>query len=138
MQYFHVGIIVEDIEAAREELSRALGVHWGATHESSYGKATIRVCYSREGPPYVELVEGEPGSTWDTARGSHVDHLGFWSEDLDADMRRLEAEGLPVDIDGTKFGRRFAYHRTQHSGLRVELIDVAIREAILAQAAGEV
>lgn len=133
MEYFHTGIIVEDIELAREELGRALGLHFAPAHQSTYDGKTIEVCYSREGPPYVELIQGAAGSHWDTAPGARMDHLGYWSEDLEADMRTLEENGLAVDIDGIAYGGRFSYHRTVHSGLRVELVDISRKESIEAR-----
>ena len=130
--FFHVGVIVEDLDAAMEEMSRSLGLEFNEPHESTYGDSHIRVCYSLQGPPYLELIQGEPGSMWSTTGGPHADHVGYFVDDLDASMRRLEAEGLPVDIDGTSYRKRFSYHRSTHAGLRVELIDASRREGLLA------
>ena len=123
MKYFHVGIIVEDLESAMGELGRALELSWHEPHERSYDGSTIRVCFSKEGPPYLELIEGQPGSHWSTDSGPHLDHLGYWSSDFQADVERLEAAGMSLDIDGVKMGGRFNYHRSPSAGLRIELID---------------
>lgn len=130
--YFHVGLVVEDLDAAIEELSRTLGLEFNEPHDSTYGDSHIRVCYSLQGPPYVELIQGEPGSLWDTAGGPRADHLGYFVDDFEASKQRLIDSGMPVDIDGMQWGRTFSYHRSSHSGLRVELVDSARREQLIA------
>jgi catechol 2,3-dioxygenase-like lactoylglutathione lyase family enzyme len=130
--FFHVGVIVEDLEAAISELSRTLGLEFNEPHESAYGDSRIRVCYSLQGPPYVELIQGEPGGMWSTSGGPKADHVGYFVDDLEGVRAQLEADGLPVDIDGVAFGGRFTYHRMRTTGMRVELIDAARREPLLA------
>lgn len=129
--FFHVGYVVEDIERAAAELGVALGLHFNEPHESRYGEWTILVCYASDGPPFVELVQGEPGSPWDTSRGSRADHIGYFAPDLARDKRALERAGLPIDIDGTEYGGKFTYHRAPHAGMRLELIDEARRAPLL-------
>jgi catechol 2,3-dioxygenase-like lactoylglutathione lyase family enzyme len=129
--YFHVGIVVPDIDAAIDEMARTLGLDFNEPHDSTYGDAEIRVAYARPGPPFFELVQGMPGTAWDTAAGPRMDHVGYFSADLDADVARLEAAGMPLDIDGREYGARFTYHRSLSSGLRVELIDTARRDALM-------
>jgi Glyoxalase/Bleomycin resistance protein/Dioxygenase superfamily len=130
--FFHVGVVVEDLAAAMEELQRTLGLEFNEPHESTYGDSHIRVCYSLQGPPYVELIEGEPGSMWSTSGGPRADHVGYFVDDLEGARAQLEAAGMPVDIDGMAFGGRFTYHRMRHTGMRIELIDAARREALIA------
>ena len=67
--YFHVGLVVADIEAAMAQLGPALGLTFNEPHTSVYGGETIHVAYARQGPPYYELVEGSPGGRWNTERG---------------------------------------------------------------------
>jgi hypothetical protein len=129
--YFHVGVVVPDLEAAIAEAEQGLGLVFGAPHESRYGPDTIRVTYARQGPPYYELIEGAPGSQWDTSGGPRLDHIGYFAHDLDADAAALEAAGMPVDIDGRTYGGRFTYHRASATGMRVELVDQAWRERVM-------
>lgn len=122
--YFHVGLVVADIEATMAELGPALGLEFNEPHVSVYGGETITVAYARQGPPYYELVQGSPGGRWNS-EGCSMDHVGYFSRDLDADVATLEAAGLPVDIDGREHGSFFTYHRSPVTGMRVELIDGA-------------
>jgi hypothetical protein len=129
--YFHVGLVVPDFEAATRELPLALGLTFNESHESTYGPDTIRVAYARPGPPFLEVVQGTPGGQWNTEGGPRMDHVGYFSHDLEADIAQLEAAGLPLDIDGRVYGNPFVYHRGTHTGMRIELIDGARRESLL-------
>jgi hypothetical protein len=129
--YYHVALVVEDLDAAMAELTRAVGLRWGEPHDSTYGEWRIRVVYSA-GPPFVELVQGEPGGPWDTTEGSHLDHIGYFSDDVLRDRRVLEEAGAAIDLDPTPYGRGdvFAYLRTPVLGARVELVTDASRDRI--------
>jgi hypothetical protein len=127
--YFQVGVLVEDIDAAREELGAALGLEWSEIVVRENGEWRIRVCFAKQGPPYLELIEGPAGSPWEAIGGSRIDHIGYWADDLDASKRRLDAAGLALEVDGSVHGGVFTYHRGRKSGLRVELIDAAGRAA---------
>jgi catechol 2,3-dioxygenase-like lactoylglutathione lyase family enzyme len=135
--FFHVGLVVPDLEATAAELERALGLTFNAAHESAYGDSRIRVAYANQGPPYYELVQGGSGSQWDPSGGPRIDHVGYFSHDLDADVAALEASGMPVDIDGRVHGVPFTYHRAPAAGMRVELIGEAWRERLMRSIRGE-
>jgi Glyoxalase/Bleomycin resistance protein/Dioxygenase superfamily len=128
--FYQVGVLVEDIEAAMTELSSALGCTWGKVTNPTVDGWSIRVVFSVEGPPHIELIEGVPGSPWDTSSGSRIDHIGFWSDDLDASADRAISGGLPLskDADGRVVNLPFVYHDARASGMRVEFIDASTRE----------
>src|SRR5262249_20775767 len=137
--FYHVGFVVDDLELAQREMTAALGLTWGnamtipvPVHHD--GEVTLReftFVYSLTGPPHVELVRaGDP--PWTATEGVH--HLGYWSDDLAADIERLQANGHTlvanaVDETGALFG--FAYLRSAH-GLLIELVDVAVRPMLAA------
>ena len=106
-----------------EGLSLGLGIEWSEPQERQNGPYHLRISFSRRAP-YIELIEGEPGGPWGTADGPHLDHLGFWAEDFEADKQRLPGTtGMP---GGTGRGRAFGWglgaaRRWPHSGFRVEL-----------------
>lgn len=127
--FFQVGIAVQDIEQAMAELGGALGVEWVGPTVRELGPTTLRVAFARTGPPYLELIEGSPGSIWDAPAGSFLHHLGYWSDDLAADAARLEASGIPLEVD---LGHA-RYHRSTSGGIRIELIDAAHRQNFLAR-----
>lgn len=114
------------------ELSTAFGVTWRQPHDSRYGEWDIKVVYSIEGPPFIELVQGGAGGPWDSSKGSHIDHLGVWSEDVAKESERLAEAGIPLDFDPVSVGKpaTFCYHRAVASGVRVEVISERSRQRI--------
>jgi glyoxalase/bleomycin resistance protein/dioxygenase superfamily protein len=131
--FYQVGIIVPDLEPAMEELGATLGLTWGTVVEAPYEPAPIRFVFSVQGPPHVELIEGPDGGPWSSAGGPRIDHIGFWSPDVQAGKRELEQRGLPIDVDGETLGNPiFSYHRAESCGMRVELVSDALRERFYA------
>jgi hypothetical protein len=140
--FYHVGIVVPDIERAQKEVGGALGLTWGTPMTIPVpvdygGEVTLReftFVYSVEGPPLVELVAvGSP--PWTVSEGVH--HVGHWSTDLAVDTQSLQSNGFTlvahgVNEAGALFG--FVYLRSP-SGLLVELVDVAV-QAMLAGGSG--
>lgn len=127
--FFQVGVLVEDLEAAQRELANSLGLEWSETVERRNGEWTLRACFSKQGPPYLELIEGPAGSPWEATHGSRIDHIGYWADDLHSDKQRFAAAGLDLEHDGTATGAMFTYHRGRDSGLRVEFLDASGRAA---------
>jgi hypothetical protein len=131
--YFHVGVVVPDLEQAMHELTRALGVQWMEPQERVNDPYSLRITFSREAP-HIELIEGLPNSPWDTAAGPHLDHLGFWTEGVEDVKRHLAETGVALEIEGpAPFGGGWSYHRGPHSGVRIELCDATARNAFYAR-----
>lgn len=126
--YAHVGIIVEDLDSAMEEMTTALGLRWLPIQERPNDHTTLRLTFSTE-PPYIELIEGSPGTSRDTSHGPHVDHLAYWTSRFDEDKRRLCHAGMTLDVEGTSpFGGSWCYLSSSTTGLRIELCDVSAFE----------
>ncbi len=94
------------------------------------GDWQCRIVFSRS-TPFVELIEGPPGSPWDATAGGRFDHLGWWAASLTDTSRRLVEDGLPLDFDGCPYGRPFAYHRVHSIGARFEIVDTSIQTGFL-------
>lgn len=123
--YAHVGIIVEDLDAAMAELSTALGVQWRPVQERPNDHTTLRLTFSTVSP-YIELIEGSPGTSRDTSKGPRVDHLAYWTTDFEGDRDRMIAAGLRVDTEGiSPFGGAWCYLSSRVTGVRIELCDAA-------------
>jgi catechol 2,3-dioxygenase-like lactoylglutathione lyase family enzyme len=124
-QFFQVAIVVSDLDAAKDDLTRSVGLTWGETRESELGPWQYRLAFSLEGPPHIELIEAPEGSFWnpDPTGAMRIDHLQWWSSDIEADTARLEADGATIDVDGLAFDppHPFRYFRLPN-GLRIELI----------------
>ena len=66
-------------------------------------------------------------------RRVEADYLAYWVDDLDQNRRELEAQGIPVCLDGRAVGNpAFNYHQAPRSGLRLEPVDRSLFEAFQA------
>jgi hypothetical protein len=91
-----------------------------------------RVVWSRQGPLHVELIQSEAGTVYDPARGTHLHHVGFWAEDLTAELRRREADGWTIEVtmhDERGQPTSFAY-MSRPGDIWIEVIDVANRAGL--------
>jgi hypothetical protein len=120
--YFHVCYIVPELEEAMDELTRSTGVEWQAPRDRASGDMRWRLVYSVGPPPFIELVEGEPGTPWHTAEGQ-LHHIGRFTYDLDEGIREFEAVGGTIEVDGREITGRWAYFRIPTSGALIELIE---------------
>ena len=107
-QYFHVGIIVPDLLAARTHLSDLLGTEWGpvmdneiAVRDADGGELTLpnRICYSTS-PPHIELILETPGTPWVCNEHSNLHHIGFFSGTLDRRRDRSRRGRMPARDHG--------------------------------------
>jgi hypothetical protein len=133
--FFHVGVVVPSLEAARAHLRETLDIVWGPIVDIDIAKRDadghnlvlpLRVCYSVEAPR-IELIEELPGSVWECNEYSNLHHIGFWSDSLVADVEALVAGRCPLQLsgrDGDTAPVQSAYHRDP-LGFTVELVDIA-------------
>lgn len=126
---FHLGIVTDDSRAARDEFSALLGYEWGpqvggavdVTLPDGERSVDLQCTYSVT-VPRIEIVAAVPDAPlWAAAPGIH--HLGYWSDDVEADCRLLETEGFTVEATRTlpDGGMFFAFARSR-GGVLVELV----------------
>jgi catechol 2,3-dioxygenase-like lactoylglutathione lyase family enzyme len=131
--YFHVGILVRDVEAARADFTAKLGVEFEPVH--SHGIATgetTRFCYSLQGPPYLELVEMTGTGSWSPDQPEGFHHIGVSDPSVAA---RCTAFGDQVDLiapgdDGGSPRVVLTRPEALH-GVRLEYFDAAIARQFL-------
>ena len=103
---YHAGIIVEDFDATLEWYSDHMGYQWcepfdgETTIVTSAGERVIpmHMTYSMD-EPRLEIIEAVPGTIW-TPADSGIHHLGYWSDDVDADVAGLVSAGMRLDVTG--------------------------------------
>jgi hypothetical protein len=142
--FWHVGIAVHDLESAQNDVGKAFGLEWAPiasdvlpnlqTPEGPSDWAARR-CQSIGALVPFELLQGSPGSTWDTPASKPVvtHHLAYWTNDIPGEVRALEKEGWTVEIDMLDADGNpsmFAY-MVKPGSVRVELVDVSRRPAYL-------
>ncbi|MEU6140671.1 VOC family protein [Streptomyces sp. NPDC047081] len=140
---FHVGIVAEDFEATKEQLSKLFGFEWcadmGGPTEVALptGDAVIdfRCAYARSSStaPRLEIVRKTPGTLWEPTPGSGIHHFGYWSDDVAADVAELERHGYVTEAtrEGPDGGLFFAFLRSgDTTGFRVELVSRAAQPSL--------
>jgi Glyoxalase/Bleomycin resistance protein/Dioxygenase superfamily len=127
---FHVGIVVDDLDAALGDLSALFGYQWCPQLEISTpvvllgGEATLDLVFTYStAAPRLEVIQSMPGTLWVPAPGSGIHHLGYWSDDVSADAAALTARGYAMEATGVRPDGTpaWAYHRSP-SGPRIELV----------------
>ena len=141
---YHIGVVVNDIERGMAEVADQLGITWAprrvanvTVRESgqvrTYG---LHVVYSRQGPPFLELIEGSGSGVWAAAPEPRLHHLGVYVEDLAEEARRLVRSGMKLEASGVGPDHDdpdpvlFTYLMGS-TGVRVELVDASGREGLL-------
>lgn len=131
---FHHGIIVDSIDTAMADITRATGVTWSSvrafdplrvwTPEHGRGEAHLRVAYSRTGPVRLELVETPQGSPYDALRTGDMSHIGVWVDNVGDALDELCAQGWQILLAGASPRHRhgsMAYIR-RNDGPVIELV----------------
>ena len=140
-EMYHVGIVVPDVNAARERLTALLGVTWGPVMEiaalelrDADGRDLVlpnRMCYSTA-PPYLELVEEVPGSPWVCNEHSNLHHLAFTSDAVGDDSDAWATAGCPRVLGSRRDGAIWtAYHDEDSLRVRIELVSQQSKDVIV-------
>ena len=127
---FHVGIVVDDLDAALAELSELFGYRWcpqiavetPVRLPAGDIVLDLRFAYSAT-TPRVEVIHSVPGTPWVEAAGSGIHHVGYWSDDLERDASLLVARGYAEEAAGVRPDGApiWSSHRSAH-GPRIELV----------------
>jgi hypothetical protein len=127
---FHVGIVVDDLDAGLAEMTEMFGYEWATplavqtpvVLPDREFMLDLRFAYSVT-QPRVELVQSVASTLWTPVPGSGVHHVGYWSDDVAADADVLEAHGYANEAKGVRpdGGAVWAYHRSP-GGPRIELV----------------
>lgn len=132
---YHVGHLVPDLRQAMDVLGRRLQITWAAPFEMESGFETgdgrpdsdvVRIAFSQQGPPYLELIEvvARPGSIFAEPSAGGVHHLGYYAERWRDEVARLVADGMEVE----RRGSGVAFVRDPVTGTRVEVVSFRGRE----------
>jgi hypothetical protein len=139
---FHTGIVVDDLQAAKEEFGRLLGVTWlegggKVAMETAAGRSPIVTKYavSAEGPHHVELVQSVPGTLYTTDGSHRAHHVGYWVDDVPIASQALAQNGLTNVVLISFGGGRppiTAYHEAG-DGFWIELVARSMKPLLFPQ-----
>jgi catechol 2,3-dioxygenase-like lactoylglutathione lyase family enzyme len=81
--FFHVGILVRDIDQAAEDFKALLGLRFEPVRAAPMVTGEVgRFRYSLEGPPYLELVQMTGSGLLAPAHGEGLHHIAFSEPDV--------------------------------------------------------
>lgn len=144
--YFHIGVLVPDLERAMAEFTRQHGLAFPKPAAITFAKAdgsgeeSIRVVYTKNGPPYYEFIEVLPGSVFGDASGGPVHHVGVWEDDMAGRVKLLRENDVAVMASGLGLSGRpglmedavphWVITEPNAFGVRYEYFDAALRPGI--------
>lgn len=123
----HIGIAVKDMEISKDLFSKLLNVAPYKTEEvASEGVETV---FFRTGETKIELLaatsENSPIAKFLEKKGEGIHHIAFEVADIDAEIKRLTAEGFQLINDQPKNGadnKRIAFlHPKSTNGVLIEI-----------------
>ncbi len=127
-QIDHVGIAVEDLDAAVEHYRRTLGIE--PTHRERVGSQGVEEVLLAVGSSFIQLLGAlgpdTPVGRFLERRGPGVHHIGYRVDDVSSALEHLRAEGVEL-IDQTprpgSRGTMIAFvHPKGMGGVLVELV----------------
>ena len=135
---YHVGLVVTDLATTAAQYTDLFGLRWATPRRTTLPvmidgervEPELVVSYSLNGPPYVELMQELAGHVWG-ADALRLDHIGFWTPDLDAAVAEFEQRGLPSVVREVAERNRFSFHRSG-GGTWLELVATSFEAQLTA------
>ena len=124
----HVGIAVQDLEAAVEHYRGAFGIE--PVHRETVEDQGVEEVLFKVGTSYIQLLAATgpdtPVGKFLAKRGEGVHHIGYRVADIEEVLAQLKSEGLPLVDEKPRPGSRgtsvaFA-HPKGFGGVLVELV----------------
>ena len=145
-ELYNVWIVVPDLEAGCARFTSWLGTEWGPIVDrevelrdgGGIDRVEIRKVCNSNHPPYLELMQELPGSSWVCNEFSNIHHIGFWSDTLAGDSLSLIGAGCPLEMEGRNGDNApvgYANH-VDPLGVRIEYVDVVQRPLLEAFLSG--
>jgi catechol 2,3-dioxygenase-like lactoylglutathione lyase family enzyme len=147
-EFFHVGILVADLDAAIERWTTALGMTFAPAMDGEVTifdpephRAVTRASYSKDGPPYIELVQaGGDGHLSLAANGGEgLHHLGLWAPPLEEYVSTPMGRALPPTVSVCAFGdtpSMWHSDRGALNGVSLEMVSDTLRPFLAAMVGG--
>jgi len=125
----HLGIAVKDLEAATKTYEALFGKP--AYQSEEVESEGVKTVFFKTGENKIELLgatrDDSPIAKYIAKRGEGIHHVAFDVEDIEAEIKRLQAEGFQLINDRPKKGadnKRIAFlHPKSTHGVLVELCE---------------
>jgi len=128
----HLGVVVEDMDKAKELLSRVLGLGPWQVIDYAPDKDDLfigepfrlRLAVAEQAPLVLELIQPLEGkSIWSEFlknNGEGLHHIAFTVSNWDEMVQIMELAGIRMAAGGTINGKRWCYFETSPGGLVIE------------------
>ena len=127
--FFHVGVLVRDIDQAAEDFAKTLGLRFEPVRSAPLVTGeTMRFCYSLQGPPYLELVQMAATSLgiWGPEQAEGLHHIAFADPDVPGTCAAFGGQADTV-VGGEGGSPRVIFTRPEAlHGIRVEYLQSAM------------
>jgi len=132
---YHLAYLVPDLLAAMDSMSKSLGATWAIPFEtdSSYERpgggvdsAQVRITYSLQGPPFIELIQfvaGPPDAIFAGPPGG-IHHIGVYA----ARWRDETARLVDLGFIHERNGNGLAFVRDPVLNIRYEIVSFKGRD----------
>lgn len=130
--FFHVGILVRDIDSAARDFSAVLGLEFEPTRTAPVATGEMMSFrYSLQGPPYLELVQMAGSGIWTPEQGEGLHHIAFADPDLPGRCAAFDGQADTV-VPGEGGTPRVIFTRPEAlHGIRVEYLESPMVAATL-------
>jgi catechol 2,3-dioxygenase-like lactoylglutathione lyase family enzyme len=136
---YHFGVLVYNLEEAIERFSDLFGLTFNDPTDIRLNRLAdpdehpfdLRATYSRQGPPFMELLEANGNGVYGAHHGEGLHHVGLWdpsiatNKSMYIDKKNMSVEGEVLLPTGDVFAW-YAKSDTAH-GVRFEFVDEAAR-----------
>ena len=143
----HIGVVVDNLDQAIERYSKALGISFAPVMETQVvykdiasggeEQQQMRVTYSIQGPPHIELIQATKDGVYALKNGEGIHHIGMFADEYAA-RPNADQTCLPpmrtVHLGGRQISR--VTNPADLNGLRIE-ISTTSPEVLTAWLAGK-
>ncbi|NET34248.1 MAG: VOC family protein [Cyanothece sp. SIO1E1] len=138
--YFHVGIIVKDLEQGMRDYSQLMGLTWTTPNifeipileDPKPHAHELLAVFSREGPPYYELIQASGAGIFSVKYCDCIHYVGIYDADIPARIAAFRTANHSIDATlKNSAGEPFGLVTAPGSlGIRLEYVDLSARPAI--------
>lgn len=105
MSFFHVGIVVPDLDKAVAQYSDVLGIEFTEPAVFTIPRLEdphphpfeLTAVFSRTEPPYYELIQAAGDGIVSAAQVGKILYYGVWETDMRARLEQLRTHGVGID-----------------------------------------
>lgn len=141
---YHIGYLVPDLLEAMETLGQRLQIRWTTPFEMDAEFQTadgttevdrVRIVYSREGPPFLEMIEvvQREGAIFSQPAAGGFHHFGVYAQRWRDEVERMTQAGMILD----RWGSGTAFVRDPQLGVRYEIVSFKGRQFLERILSGE-